>query len=270
MAMFFDDEQIKNLDFGTFPSGVDFYSKGYKLLFKKPAPSTARITVGYIDYPFDSTEFIFKELWSTEELFRVPVSKNNFNIYYEKHDYIKTMTLAFPDVDKICSIMNFHFEQLLHFKVINPNRMKTFKTQDDIMKYCNTFNFPVVNSFTWEKHKGAEITINNASNMCLYPTVNNKFMIALSLRLPIKKNTMLKLFVLPQEDGSYLYGMRDITSLRKNQLFVLNDMTELFKYMKSVIFENTHYTKKIRDVLGTFTIDDYNEDNLKVYEMSKY
>lgn len=270
MAMFFDEEQIKNLDFGAFPSGADFYSKGYKLLFKKAAPSTARITVGYIDYPFDNTEFIFKKLWSTEELFQVPALKNNFNIYYEKHDYIKTMSLAFPDVDKICSIMNFHFEQLLHYKVINSNRMKTFKTQDDIMKYCNTFNFPVVNSFSWEKHKGAEITINNASNMSLYPTINKTFMIAFSIRLPIKKNTMLKLFVLPQEDGSYLYGMRDITSVRKNQLFLIDDMSELFNYIRLVVFENTHYTKKIRDVLGTFTINDYNEDNLKVYEMSKY
>ena len=133
-----------------------------------------------------------------------------------------------------------------------------------------TVRNPIISSFPWEKQKGVESHIKNESNMCLYPTNDNKFMIALSIRLPIKKNTSLKLFALPQTDGSYLYAVRDVSSIRKNQFFLIDDLNLLYSYMENVIFENTHYTKKVRDVLGRFTIDEYNDDNLKVYEMSKY
>jgi hypothetical protein len=268
--MFFDEVQIRDLNFSNFPSGKDYYSKGHKLFFKKPAPSHVKITVGVSTYPFGDEEFIFKKMGASDELFREPNLKNAFNIYYEKYEYIRTLTLVFPDVKKLCAIMNFHFERLLHYKVIYPTRIKKFKTQQDILEYCNLHNYPIISSFPWEKQKGAESHINNESNMCLYPTTNNTFMIALALRLPIKKNTSLKLYVLPQTDGSYLYAMRDVTSSRKNQFFLIDDLKSLYTYIENVIFENTHYTKKVRDVLGVFTVNEYNEDNLKVYEMSKY
>lgn len=269
--MFFDEVQIRDLNFSKFPSGENYFSKGHKLFIKKPAPSNVKITVGFSAYPFGDEEFIFKKMGTSDELFREPNFKNNFNVYYEKHEYIRTLSLVFPDVKKLCSIMNFHFERLLHYKVINPTRkMKKIETQEDIMKYCDMINYPIINSFKWEKHKGAESHINNASNMCLYPTTDNTFMIALSIRLPIKKNTSLKLFALPQTDGSYLYAIRDVTSSRKNQFFLIDDLKSLYAYVEHVIFENTHYTKKVRDVLGVFTVNEYNEDNLKVYEMSKY
>lgn len=268
--MFFDEVQIKDLKFTAFPNGSDFFSKGHKLFVKRNPNSHVKITVGVTGYPFESEEFIFKKMGTDTELFREPNFKNNFNIYYEKHEYIRTLDLAFPDVKKLCAIINFHFERLLHYKVINQERKKKLATQSDILKYCDSINYPIITSFPWERLKGAESHINNASNMCLYPTTDNKFMIALSIRLPIKKNTSLKLFALPQTDGSYIYAIRDVTSSRKNQFFLIDDLKSLYPYIENVIFENTHYTKKVRDVLGVFTVNEYNEDNLKVYEMSKY
>lgn len=269
--MFLDEIKIRNLNFSKFPSGENYYSKDQKLFFKKPAPSKSKITVGFSGYPFGDEEFIFNNMGTSYELFRRKNFKNNFNIYYEKHEYIKKLNLVFPDVNKLSSIMNFYFERLFHYKVIAPNRkMKMFETQDDIMKYCNIINYPIISSFPWEKQKGGENHIKNESNMCLYPTNDNTFMIALSIRLPIKKNTSLKLFAIPQTDGSFIYAIRDVSSIRKNQFFLIDDLNLLYSYMENVIFENTHYTKKVRDVLGRFTIDEYNDDNLKVYEMSKY
>lgn len=268
--MFFDEVQIKDLTFTAFPKGADFFSKGHKLFVKRNPNSHVKITVGVTGHPFGNEEFIFKQMGTDTELFREPNLKNNFNIYYEKYEYIRQLDLAFPDVKKLCDIMNFHFERLLHYNVIYPSRMKKFETQTDILQYCNLNNYPIINSFQWEKQKGAESHINNESNMCLYPTTNNTFMIALSLRLPVKKNTSLKLFTLPQTDGSYLYAIRDVLSSRKNQFFLIDDIASVYAYIENVIFENTHYTKKIRSALGIFTINEYNDDNLKVYEMSKY
>lgn len=268
--MLFNEDQIKDADFSKFVSGQGYFSKGPKLFIKKDPAKSAKVTVGYAAYPFDSENFIFKKIGTDNELFIQPMAKNNFNIYYEKHIYIKSLDLIFPDVDKITALMNFHFERLLHYKVINKSRIKYLETQTDIINYCDIFNFPIISSFPWEKQKGAESHINNASNMCIYPTSINKFMIALAIRLPIKKNTMLKLYAIPNSDGSYLYGIRDVNSSRKNQLFLIDNMDDAFTYIEHCIFENTHYTKKMRDVLGVFTIAEYTDDNMKVYEMSKY
>lgn len=269
--MLFNEEQMKTTDYSTFVSAADYFAKSYKLMYKKNNNAKMNVTVGVLGYPFEEQQYVLKKMGTPYELFTVTNKQNNYNIYYEKHIYVSTLDLIFPDVDKLSTIMNHHFERLLHYKVIKPERFKkTIKTQADIFKYCDMFNYPILSSFEWEKLKGAESHIHNGSNMCLYPTTDNKFMVALSLRLPIKKNTSLKLFALPQFDGSYLYAIRDVNSSKKNHLFLIEDMSSLFDYMETVIFENTHYTKKIRTALGSFTLDEYTEDTLKVYEMSKY
>lgn len=262
---------MRTTDYSKFVSAANYLAKTYKLMYKKNDNAKMNVTVGVIGYPFGDQEYVLKKMGTPYELFTVTNKQNNYNIYYEKHIYVSTLDLIFPDVDKITTIMNHHFNRLLYYKVIKPEQFKKpIKTQADIFKYCDIFNYPILSSFEWEKLKGAETHIHNGSNMCLYPTTENKFMVAFSIRLPIKKNTSLKLFALPQIDGSYLYAVKDVNSSKKNQLFLIEDFQSLFEYIENVIFENTHYTKKIRSALGSFTIDEYTEDTLKVYEMSKY
>jgi hypothetical protein len=268
--MFLNDNQIKQFDFSNYAGCDGFFSKSNKLFTKRDDKSHYKITVGYGGYPFDMEEFVFKKIGIDDNISIQKNIRNYFNIYYEKHVYIKNIDFIFPDAEKISAIFNFHFQTLLHYKVIKPNHIKKCTNKEDIIEYCQHNNYPVISSFEWEKNKGKEYTINNESHICLVPTVNNKFMMALSIRLPVKKNVVIKLYAIPQQDGSYIYAIRNFQSRSKNEMFLIDDMTTIFNYIENSIFENTHYTKKIRSSLGVFNREDYTEENLKVYEMSKY
>lgn len=270
--MLMNANDVKAYDFSKFENCSQFYAAGSKLKWYEKEDKKTHLTVGFVER-FDCIEqFEVKNFYTGETIETLQLDRICYNIYNEKYYLIRDLDIIQPDLNLFIDIFNFHYSKLKKYLLIDHyNKLNNRK---DLYKEIEKLSVSMHCDFNFNKKHLNQIyskrSIANTSSICIFPRYDKKLMAAITLRLPIRNNLMVRITAMPQSDGSYQYYFKDTSARAKGAYFLIDNIENFHDHLENLIFKNTYYYTAFKKEFGMTEKEDFNIDNFSIYEMIKY